>query len=55
MDIDVKKVIEIYKEELANAKDEAILRRVLQSQLEMENSELKHRIAELESKLGGEK
>lgn len=54
MDIDVQKVIAIYKEELANAKDEVILRRVLQSQLEQENAELKQRIAELESKLGGE-
>lgn len=54
MDIDVQKVIEIYKEELANAKDEAILRRVVQLQLEQENAELKQRIVELESKLGGE-
>lgn len=48
MDIDVNAVLQIYKEELAAAKDEIILRRVLQVQLERENAELKERIKELE-------
>lgn len=48
MDIDIQEVLHIYKEELASAKEEAILRRVAQIQLEKENSELKRRIAQLE-------
>lgn len=48
MDIDVNAVLQIYKEELAAAKDEIILRRVLQVQLEREITELKERIKELE-------
>lgn len=48
MDIDVNVVLQIYKEELAAAKDEIILRRALQVQLERENAELKARIKELE-------
>lgn len=48
MDIDVNAVLQIYKEELAAAKDEIILRRVLQVQLEREIAELKERIKELE-------
>lgn len=48
MDIDIQEVLHIYKEELALAKEEAILRRVAQIQLEKENSELKRRITQLE-------
>lgn len=48
MDIDVNAVLQMYKEELAAAKDEIILRRVIQVQLERENAELKERIKELE-------
>lgn len=48
MDIDIQEVLHIYKEELALAKEEAILRRVAQLQLEEENIKLKQRIAELE-------
>ena len=48
MDIDINAVLQIYKEELAAAKDEIILRRVLQVQLERENAELKERIKDLE-------
>jgi len=48
MDIDIQEVLKIYKEELAAAKEEAILRKVAQFQLEAENIRLKQRIAELE-------
>lgn len=48
MDIDIQEVLRIYKEELALVKEEAILRRVAQEQLEKENYELKQRITELE-------
>ena len=48
MDIDVNAVLQIYKEELAAAKDEIILRRVLQVQLERKITELEERIKELE-------
>lgn len=48
MDIDVNAVLQIYKEELAAAKDEIILRRVLQIQLERKIAELEERIKELE-------
>lgn len=48
MDIDVNVVLQIYKEELAVAKDEIILRRAIQAQLEREVAELKERIKELE-------
>lgn len=48
MDIDIQEVLHIYKEELASAKEEAILRRVAQLQLQEENIKLKQRIAELE-------
>lgn len=48
MDIDIQEILHVYKEELALAKEEAILRRVAQRQLEKENSELKQRIAQLE-------
>lgn len=51
MDINIQEVLRIYKEELATAKDEAILRRVAQLQLEQEVAELKRRITELESQL----
>lgn len=48
MDIDIKAVLQIYKEELANTKDELILRKALQVQLEKEIAELKEKIKELE-------
>ena len=48
MDIDVNAVLQIYKEELAAAKDEIILRRALQVQLERKIAELEERIKELE-------
>lgn len=48
MDLRLDKVIQIYKEELANAKEEAILRRAAQIQLEEEVAELKARLAALE-------
>lgn len=51
MDINIQEVLRIYKEELATAKDEAILRRVAQIQLEQEVAELKRRITELENQL----
>lgn len=51
MDINIQEVLRIYKEELATAKDEAILRRVAQLQLEQEVAELKRRITELENQL----
>ena len=51
MDINIQEVLRIYKEELATTKDEAILRRVAQLQLEQEVAELKRRITELESQL----
>lgn len=54
MNIDIQKVLEVYKEELAATKDEAILRRVAQFQLEQENAELKQKIEELEKQLRGE-
>lgn len=54
MDINIQEVLRVYKEELAAAKDEAILRRVAQLQLEQENAELKQRVTELESQLRGE-
>lgn len=49
MDLRLDKVIQIYKEELANAKEEAILRRAAQIQLEEEVAELKARLASLEN------
>ena len=49
MDLRLDKVIQIYKEDLANAKEEAILRRAAQIQLEEEVAELKARLAELEN------
>lgn len=51
MDINIQEVLRIYKEELATTKDEAILRRVAQLQLEQEVAELKRRITELENQL----
>lgn len=48
MDLRLDKVIQIYKEELANAKEEAILRRAAQIQLEEEVAELKAKLAALE-------
>lgn len=48
MNIDINAVLQIYKEELAAAKDEIILRKALQIQLEREITELKERIKELE-------
>ena len=51
MDINIQEVLRVYKEELATAKDEAILRRVAQLQLEQEVAELKRRITELENQL----
>lgn len=48
MDIDIQEILRIYKEELALVKEEAILRRVAQGQLEAENIRLKQKIAELE-------
>lgn len=54
MDINIQEVLKIYKEELAAAKDEAILRRVAQFQLEQENEILKNRVKELEDRLKGD-
>lgn len=48
MDVDVNVVLQLYKEELANTKDELILRKALQVKLEREIVELKERIKELE-------
>lgn len=47
MDISIQEVLKIYKEELAAAKEEAILRKVAQIQLEQENDRLKQQIDEL--------
>lgn len=48
MNIEAEKIIQIYKEELAEVKHEAIMRRALQIQLEQEIARLKERLAELE-------
>lgn len=48
MDLRLDEVIQIYKVELANAKEEAILRRAALIQLEEEVAELKARLAALE-------
>lgn len=51
MNIEAEKIIQIYKEELAEAKHEAIMRRALQVQLEEEIVKLKERISELEKEM----
>lgn len=51
MNIEAEKIILIYKEELAELKHEAIMRRALQIQLEEEIVKLKERIAELEKEM----
>lgn len=48
MQIDIQKVLDIYKEELIDVKHENILLKALQLQLEKEIIELKERIKELE-------
>lgn len=52
MEIKSEQIIAIYKEELALAKEEAILRRAAQIQLEQEVEELRARLAILESNKG---
>lgn len=51
MNIEAEKIIQMYKEELAEVKHEAIMRRALQVQLEQEIERLKQRITELEQEV----
>lgn len=48
MELNLQDVIAIYKDELSKLKEETIIRRVIQKQLEQQIEELNKRIVELE-------